>query len=69
MYELNIETAFSTSVLALQALRAGLATAFYGGVDVNANEIFVSDGAKCDIARLQVWAQFCLNKVPLSVDI
>jgi hypothetical protein len=51
------------------ALRAGLATAFYGGVDVNANEIFVSDGAKCDIARLQVWAQFCLNKVPLSVDI
>ncbi|KAH8971502.1 hypothetical protein BDL97_02G146400 [Sphagnum fallax] len=36
------------------ALRAGLATAFYGGVDVNANEIFVSDGAKCDIARLQM---------------
>lgn len=56
-------------MFALQALRAGLATAFYGGVDVNANEIFVSDGAKCDIARLQVWAQFCLNKVPLSVDI
>eukprot|EP00850_Spirogloea_muscicola_P022230 SM000283S10702 [mRNA] locus=s283:85844:89388:- [translate_table: standard] len=37
-----------------QALRAALAERFYGGLGVSAGEIFVSDGAKCDISRLQL---------------
>lgn len=38
----------------LKALRAAIAKSFYGGLGVDNTEIFVSDGAKCDIARLQV---------------
>jgi hypothetical protein len=34
-------------------LREALAKTFYPGL-VNADEVFVSDGSKCDIARLQV---------------
>ncbi|KAJ7567029.1 hypothetical protein O6H91_02G128800 [Diphasiastrum complanatum] len=37
-----------------KAMRVALAETFYGGMDIKDNEIFVSDGAKCDIARLQL---------------
>jgi hypothetical protein len=36
------------------ALRAALASTFYQGLGVKDSEIFVSDGAKCDISRLQL---------------
>eukprot|EP00245_Coleochaete_scutata_P008808 TRINITY_DN2762_c0_g1_i1.p1 TRINITY_DN2762_c0_g1~~TRINITY_DN2762_c0_g1_i1.p1 ORF type:complete len:491 (+),score=110.58 TRINITY_DN2762_c0_g1_i1:111-1583(+) len=35
-------------------LRAALAKAFYGNLGIEDSEIFVSDGAKCDISRLQL---------------
>lgn len=38
------------------ALREAIATTFYPGL-VSADEVFVSDGSKCDIARLQVIMQ------------
>lgn len=34
-------------------LRAGIAKTFYGG-RVTADEVFVSDGSKCDIGRMQM---------------
>ena len=37
----------------LQSLREKISAVFYGG-KFNANEIFISDGAKCDIGRLQL---------------
>jgi LL-diaminopimelate aminotransferase len=37
----------------LQLLREKISAVFYGG-KFNANEIFISDGAKCDIGRLQL---------------
>jgi LL-diaminopimelate aminotransferase len=37
----------------LQALRERIAAVFYGG-RIAADEVFVSDGAKCDIGRLQL---------------
>lgn len=36
------------------ALRGALASTFYKGLGVKDSEIFVSDGAKCDISRLQL---------------
>lgn len=38
----------------LQPLRAALASHFYGNLGIEESDIFVSDGAKCDISRLQV---------------
>lgn len=35
------------------ALREAVAKTFYPGL-VNADEVFISDGSKCDISRLQV---------------
>lgn len=35
-------------------LRAAIAERFYGGVGRGADEVFVSDGSKCDIGRLQM---------------
>lgn len=35
-------------------LRAALASTFYGDLGIEEDDIFVSDGAKCDISRLQV---------------
>lgn len=37
-----------------KALRAALQTTFYGDLGISDDEIFVSDGAKCDISRLQL---------------
>ncbi|XP_031253367.1 LL-diaminopimelate aminotransferase, chloroplastic-like [Pistacia vera] len=38
----------------LQPLRAAIASAFYKDLGIDEGDIFVSDGAKCDISRLQV---------------
>ncbi len=35
-------------------LRAAIAGAFYGDTVIQPSEIFVSDGSKCDIGRLQM---------------
>ncbi|KAH0940776.1 hypothetical protein HID58_000413 [Brassica napus] len=35
-------------------LRAALAKTYYNGLGIGEDDIFVSDGAKCDISRLQV---------------
>ncbi|GAB2292072.1 hypothetical protein Dimus_026320 [Dionaea muscipula] len=35
-------------------LRAAIASTFYGNLGIEEGDIFVSDGAKCDIARLQM---------------
>lgn len=40
-------------------LREAIAKTFYPDM-VNADEVFVSDGSKCDIARLQVSRSVCL---------
>ncbi|KAK8530062.1 hypothetical protein V6N13_102944 [Hibiscus sabdariffa] len=37
-----------------KAVRAALASTFYGNLGIEEDDIFVSDGAKCDISRLQV---------------
>ncbi|KAK8616542.1 hypothetical protein V6N13_018088 [Hibiscus sabdariffa] len=37
-----------------KAVRAALASTFYGNLGIEEEDIFVSDGAKCDISRLQV---------------
>ncbi|KAE8670195.1 LL-diaminopimelate aminotransferase [Hibiscus syriacus] len=37
-----------------KALRSALASTFYGNLGIEEDDIFVSDGAKCDISRLQV---------------
>eukprot|EP00249_Psilotum_nudum_P016683 c25943_g1_i1 orf=65-1492(+) len=37
-----------------KALKDAIAEKFYGEMGIKSSEIFVSDGAKCDIARLQV---------------
>lgn len=42
------------SCFVLQPLRAGIQKAFYADLGIEETEIFVSDGAKCDITRLQV---------------
>jgi len=47
----------------LQPLRAGIGAAFYGGLGIDETEIFVSDGAKCDITRLQVRAAHCFKLI------
>jgi len=37
-----------------QELRRAIAETLYQGMPVKENEIFVSDGAQCDISRVQV---------------
>jgi hypothetical protein len=39
----------------VQPLRTAIASTFYSGLGIEEDDIFVSDGAKCDISRLQVW--------------
>ena len=43
-----------TLISLLQELRMAIADKFYRDVGVKVNEVFVSDGAQCDISRLQV---------------
>jgi LL-diaminopimelate aminotransferase len=46
--------ALTSQLFVLQPLRAGIQKAFYADLGIEETEIFVSDGAKCDITRLQV---------------
>ena len=41
-------------VTVMQELREGLVKAFYSDLGIDKDEIFISDGAKCDVIRLQV---------------
>jgi LL-diaminopimelate aminotransferase len=41
----------------LQALRKAIAHEVYKNLDIKPSEVFVSDGAQCDISRLQVFIQ------------
>jgi hypothetical protein len=38
----------------MQKLRAAIAATYYADLGIEDSDIFVSDGAKCDISRLQV---------------
>lgn len=38
----------------VQELRMSIAERFYKNMGIGGNEVFVSDGAQCDISRLQV---------------
>ena len=40
--------------LYVQQLRARLASTFYSSLGIDEDDIFVSDGAKCGISRIQV---------------
>lgn len=42
----------------MQALRKAIAQTFYRDMGIKANEVFVSDGAQCDISRVQVSEPF-----------
>lgn len=42
------------NVESMQRLRAGIASTYYGDLSIEESDIFVSDGAKSDISRLQV---------------
>ena len=42
------------NVESMQQLRAAIASTFYGDLSIEESDIFVSDGAKSDISRLQV---------------
>jgi LL-diaminopimelate aminotransferase len=44
----------------LQALRKAIAHEVYKNLDIKPSEVFVSDGAQCDISRLQVFIQSIL---------
>jgi LL-diaminopimelate aminotransferase len=39
-------------------LRAAIASTFYRDLGIEEDDIFVSDGAKCDLSRLQVYSIF-----------
>ena len=49
----------------LSALREKIASTVYPNMGFTANEIFISDGAKCDIARIQTLVG---RKVPIAVQ-
>jgi LL-diaminopimelate aminotransferase len=38
----------------MQKLRSAIAATYYANLGIEDSDIFVSDGAKCDISRLQV---------------
>lgn len=38
----------------MQELRRAIAEKFYNNMGIEGDEVFVSDGAQCDISRLQV---------------
>ena len=48
------------NVESMQQLRAAIASMYYGDLGIEESEIFVSDGAKSDISRLQVLLCFLL---------
>ena len=46
-------------------MRALIGKTFYSGLGIEEDDIFVSDGAKCDITRLQVWFVLVWKKIHL----
>ena len=40
--------------LSMQKVRSAIAATYYADLGIEDSDIFVSDGAKCDISRLQV---------------
>lgn len=42
----------------MQPLRSAITATFYSDLGIGEDDIFVSDGAKCDISRLQVYLYF-----------
>ena len=44
----------------MQPLRSAITSTFYRDLGIEEDDIFVSDGAKCDISRLQVILFFSL---------
>ncbi|KAH7553951.1 hypothetical protein ACOSQ2_029416 [Xanthoceras sorbifolium] len=55
-YELSTQEGYSGygAEQGEKPLRAAIASTYYRGLGIEENDIFVSDGAKCDISRLQV---------------
>lgn len=53
LFLLHLDNDFGTCHF-VQPLRAAIAKTFYGDLGIEEDDIFVSDGAKCDISRLQV---------------
>ncbi len=49
----------------MQPLRTAIASTFYGDLGIGEEDIFVSDGAKCDISRLQVEHPFPFDVLTL----
>ena len=47
----------------MQAMRTAIAETFYKNMDISSDEIFVSDGAQCDISRLQVYIPYIQTKI------
>jgi aspartate/methionine/tyrosine aminotransferase len=47
--------------LFVQKLRSAIASTYYKDLGIDESDIFVSDGAKCDISRLQVLVLYSLN--------
>lgn len=47
-----------TQISMSQELRNAIAKTFYGNLGVKDTEVFVSDGAQCDISRLQVYIRY-----------
>jgi LL-diaminopimelate aminotransferase len=45
----------------MQKLRAAIAATYYTDLGIEDSDIFVSDGAKCNISRLQVPKQIWLS--------
>jgi len=43
--------------ISLQALRKAISDSFYKDLGIKPSEVFVSDGAQCDITRLQVMSR------------
>lgn len=54
--------------LFLQKLRAAIASTYYKDLAIEETDMFVSDGAKCDISRLQVVFHFMFSLCFCSIS-
>ena len=52
----------------MQPLRSAITSTFYRDLGIEEDDIFVSDGAKCDISRLQVILFFFPNPKPNNIS-
>jgi len=51
----------------MQKLRAAIAATYYADLGIEDSDIFVSDGAKCDISRLQVPKRFYSSLLKFTI--